>query len=165
MFFHKFLFIIRLISVLIKHVMASPWACNKFLLTLRLISVLIKHVMASPWACTPFQASYNPFGNLIKHWIFVEVQICRLVLCGKKTEENTKQTRLPEFFKFNITLEWFIPFKCTICEKVFNWFHPLKTRFTKPRFSENPHLVNKSLLTRHVTKWGFDCISRKNYCS
>ena len=36
-------------------------------------------------------------------------------------------------------------------------FHPLKTRFTKPRFSENPHLVNKSLLTRHVTKWGFDC--------
>ena len=79
----------------------------------------------------------------------------------KKTEENTKQTRLPEFFKFNITLEWFIPFKCTICEKVFNWFHPLKTRFTKPRFSENPHLVNKSLLTRHVTKWGFDCTSTK----
>ena len=57
-------------------------------------------------------------------------------LLQKKTEENTKQTRLPEFFKFNITLEWFIPFKCTICEKVFNWFHPLKTRFTKPRFSE-----------------------------
>ena len=43
-------------------------------------------------------------------------------LFTKKTEENTKQTRLPEFFKFNITLEWFIPFRCTICEKVFNWF-------------------------------------------
>ena len=77
-------------------------------------------------------------------------------------KKNLKKTQSkPEFqnffFKFNITLEWFIPFKCTICEKVFNWFHPLKTRFTKPRFSENPHLVNKSLLTKHVSKWGFYC--------
>ena len=47
----------------------------------------------------------------------------------KKTEENTKQTRLPEFFKFNITLEWFILFKCTLCEKVFNWFIHIQSFF------------------------------------
>ena len=35
-------------------------------------------------------------------------------------------------------------------------------KFTKPRFSENPHLVNKSLLTKHFTKWGFDCTLLKD---
>ena len=102
----------------------------------------------------------------------------------KKTEENTNK---PEFQNFlSLTLhqndlyhsnvlfvkKFLIDLYTVFCKiythlfeiQIFHpLFHPLKTRFTKPRFSENPHLVNKSLLTRHVTKWGFYCITKKNF--